>query len=93
MRQHQYIYQEEHQIIDQEIRKAFLEKHSEDHLNRTLDVIAVRRYRNKVIRIINDLSILRMDKADMLREVGNIPTSRIHKDWASIVVEVLFQDL
>ena len=93
MRQHQYLYQEEHQVIDQELRKAFLSKHSEEHLNRTLDIIAVRRFRNKVIRIINDLSMLRMDKADMLQEVERVPTSRIRKDWSDVIVDVLLRDL
>ena len=93
MRKHEYLYLEDPRDIDQEIRKAFLERYSEDHLRKTEDVIGVRRYRNKVIRLIQDLSALHFDVKDILKEINRVPTSRVRKDWANVVVEVLLRDL
>ena len=93
MRKHEYLYLEDPREIDLEIRKAFLERHSEEHLRKTEDVIGIRRYRNKVIRLIQDLSALHFDVKDILKEINRVPTSRVRKDWAKIVVEVLVRDL
>lgn len=93
MRKHTYLYLEDPREIDLEIRKAFLERYSEEHLRKTEDVIGIRRYRNKVIRLIRDLSVLHFDVKDILKEINRVPTSRVRKDWAKIVVEVLVRDL
>lgn len=88
-----FLFERSPREIDAEIRSLFKERYSEEHLKKTEDVIANRRYRNKIINLIRDLSALHFNAKDILQKVSRIPSRRIRTDWAEVILEVLTRDL